>query len=385
MISSKSIKYNNGQLTASETFPDAVIDAFAKQSAKSAPAKNTQESANTIIPLERSKTLIVEALSQFDLELGQKAQEILNDPARLNLKTVEPGQSRMMRSRAAGLTQEDVDKSGMATPASHINPDFPRDDNPEAFAIIDYEYDQTISGTIYLAHELGHAIADDYQNEAGFSYRDNPTHMNETQAYLTQHIAYDYLRNHSDTEISNAADIEYQKEMTNYFGEYPLSLSALDAVQQAQAGATIIPNEIFQSRFGNDWKNVIAQDENASGIYEAMSALQIAPDAEGQEQALSTLQNEAGRLHGRSTSILVASGIVSNLDTQSDGLKKQATDAVLGRYGPQDINNALARIGFETPEALEKFAEQTVTQAVFPQMTTVPTQDGIKAEANDIT
>ncbi len=56
-----------------------------------------------------------------------------------------------------------------------------------------------------LAHELGHAIADDNLREAGYTYRDKKRHMEETQAYFVQHILYDYLARHEDPGISDAA------------------------------------------------------------------------------------------------------------------------------------------------------------------------------------
>jgi hypothetical protein len=64
-----------------------------------------------------------------------------------------------------------------------------------------------------MAHEMGHSIADDYQRQAGNSYRDNPEHINEMQAYLTQNILWDYLRKHPDQAIADAAEKHFSSTM----------------------------------------------------------------------------------------------------------------------------------------------------------------------------
>ena len=46
---------------------------------------------------------------------------------------------------------------------------------------------------VYLAHELGHALADDIQQENGRSFRDYSWDEQEQQAYFVQHIVSRHL------------------------------------------------------------------------------------------------------------------------------------------------------------------------------------------------
>jgi hypothetical protein len=186
--------------------------------------------------LEESKNLITAAMQDFDPKLGDKAREIfktahynngeadenlasefrsypyddappneenpfldknyrldVSSDQRWNLTPAPPGQCRLMRCLAA----ESEQKAWTETAYDPANP------NPHA--IIEYQFDGTIDAVVHMAHELGHAIADDYGREAGNTYKDNPGHIAEMQAYLTQHILYDYLKRHPDKTIAAAA------------------------------------------------------------------------------------------------------------------------------------------------------------------------------------
>src|SRR5690606_13806267 len=123
-------------------FPDAVIDALASEARPgtadlfaahlAAPEKFGQTDkllvTNSAIPLEKSKELIIDALHGFDPKLRQKANDILNDRARLNIRDVPPGDCRVMQCRPAESTIEGAE-------------------NPLPYAVIDYEYDNTIGTT----------------------------------------------------------------------------------------------------------------------------------------------------------------------------------------------------------------------------------------------
>lgn len=201
-------------------FPDKVAHPII-----SAVRLNSSEMAQSEAPgtqcvsLERAKTLIANALHATSEELGARAAELLNNPARLNLLEVAPGACQMMRCRASLLSAEDVEKSHDALKAIGIEPpapealreEFRQFDNPEDYAVIDYEYDGTLDGLVYLAHELGHALADDLQREAGFTHRDNPGHIEEVQAYIIQHAVYQHLTcNPSiNSDLADAAEAHY--------------------------------------------------------------------------------------------------------------------------------------------------------------------------------
>jgi hypothetical protein len=209
-------------------FPDAVITPFVDQARRLMPnlfgASRAPESAPSIpeprFSLEEAKKLVIAALDKFDPGLGRKAKEIMDDPARWNLEEVPPGQSRMQRCLPA------------QSPATKYDPA-----NPLPYAVIDYHFDGTIDGVIYLAHELGHAIADDYTREAGHSYRDTPQHLGELQAYFVQHIVYDHLARHRNPEIADAARRYFSAMMAQNIGHFPVALEALGA--QRRQGSSV--------------------------------------------------------------------------------------------------------------------------------------------------
>lgn len=220
-------------------FPDVVVDAFVTQekdggAAEPAAMPPTGTAAGRRFSVDESKALIVAALNGFDAEMGLRAQEILataqvrdtgvavtafnvaadDNPflksdyrldvaegSRWNISLVEPGQARLMRCLPADSPQREV-VPGYFDPA-----------NPHSHAVIELHFDGTMNGVAYMAHELGHAMADDCQREAGNSFRDNPAHLAETQAYLVQHIVYDALRRHSDPGVAQAAQAHYAATM----------------------------------------------------------------------------------------------------------------------------------------------------------------------------
>ena len=137
------------------------------------------------IPLEMAKETIISALNDFDPILGRRAAEILHNEGRLNAIEVAMPRTSMMACRPAGISIADLKSMDMHMPdfEDRFAPDFIRQDNPEDYAIIDYEYDGSEASLKYLAHELGHAIADDMQREQGRSFRDYSLDDLEKQAY----------------------------------------------------------------------------------------------------------------------------------------------------------------------------------------------------------
>ncbi|MEM9469782.1 MAG: hypothetical protein AAF988_06425 [Pseudomonadota bacterium] len=163
------------------------------------------------IPLETAKRAIIGGLNEFCPELGSRAAEILTDSVRANIHIVDNGKGQMMACRPAGITLQDLQDLGIYTsPEQHAelfdNERFPQTNTDNDFAIVDFEYDGTTGSVIYLAHETGHAIADDLQREYGISFRDfiidnpedpnNPAPQLEKQAYFVQAIVERHLHEH---------------------------------------------------------------------------------------------------------------------------------------------------------------------------------------------
>ena len=88
------------------------------------------------ISIEQSCQLVVDAFSCFDKKLGDYAAEVLADPARRIFTKVEPG-------KAVGCCS------------------LPGQEDNNSHSIIHYQYDETISDAVYIAHELGHALSGD--------------------------------------------------------------------------------------------------------------------------------------------------------------------------------------------------------------------------------
>ena len=149
------------------------------------------------IPLKEAKSLIISALDQFDQDLGRRAASILGSAERLNIIEVTQAKPRMMqRCRFAKSTLKDVKAAREYIPniSEEFGPHFTRQDNPTDHAIIDYEYNGTALSIIHLAHELGHAIADDIHIENGRSAKKYSPKEHERQAYFIQQIVSSYLK-----------------------------------------------------------------------------------------------------------------------------------------------------------------------------------------------
>ena len=142
------------------------------------------------IPLQDAKALIINALSEYHPALGSKAAEVLYNHERLNIVEAPEPITGMMQCRPMGMDREYLEKFDMVIDdfQEKYGPHFTTQLNPDEAAIIDYEYVGTPSSVVYLAHELGHAIADDLQIANGYSFKDFKDSEAEEQAYLVQSI-----------------------------------------------------------------------------------------------------------------------------------------------------------------------------------------------------
>lgn len=372
MINAAAKKYaatapSSPESEAGTYFPDAVIDALASEARSvtadlfAAHLADPEKFGRTdkflvtksALPLEKSKELIINALHGFDPKLGQKADEILNDPARLNIRDVPPGNCKVMQCRPAESTIEGAE-------------------NPLPYAVIDYEYDHTIGTAIYLAHELGHAIADDYLRESGHSYRDTPVHMIETQAYLVQHIVYDALKTHTDPEIASQTRNFAVGDMFRNIYDLSLSLASMDALHASQNGQTINPAVIFGNRVGQNWEKFVENHSSAGRIFDAISTLADTKDPD----AVTILENEFKRLHDRPAGILTTAGLVACLRGQDQETKTAVSEMLLGRNGPKDIREILAAAGIKDEKQLQNLAQSALQSSASSLKNIVPRQTG---------
>lgn len=150
----------------------------------------------TYIPLDDAKKIIVTALGQFDPTLGTHAAEILYSDEQANIAEVPERRTGMMMCRPRGLTLKDVRAMDMFIPgfAKKFGPRFKRQDNPADHAIVDFEYDGSHGSVVWLAHEVGHALADRAQADNGHGFKNFSTDAMEGQAYFVQHIVAQYMK-----------------------------------------------------------------------------------------------------------------------------------------------------------------------------------------------
>jgi hypothetical protein len=208
----------------------------------------------------------------------------INEGTHWNLQPVPPGQCQLMRCLPAESEKSQYDPA-----------------NPHPYAVIEFQYDCTIDSVVYMAHEIGHAIADDYGLEAGHTYQDNPSHIKEMQAYLVQHIIHDHLQNHTDPSIADAASSQFKSTMRK--------------------------------------------------------SIQDLPDNSGMEE--------------RPMSLLTSLGFYNHIKDMKVEDKRQASENLLGRHGPKNINQVLAEADIKDPAVIKSWAEKTV-DTVFGKKTNQP-------------
>ncbi len=302
-------------------FPDSVVQPF--MNALPVFAENfivpfSTSSSPVRFTLQEANALIVEAFTDFHPRLGEHAAALfataqynprpaqdfrrsdyaldIEDGSRWNIHDVPSGTSpRLMRSLPAFSERSEFDPP-----------------NPHRHAVIEFDFDGAIDSVIYMAHEAGHAIADDnIVKPEGYRAGDNrdPVHMLETQAYLAQHIVYDYLKCSTDPAIADEARTHYLATMKS----------------------------------------------NIYLAFEAANAVDAKPGAVRDQ----VIEN----LHFRPMALLTADSIFQHVATQSVQMREWASDVVLGRYGPKDIGQVFAAIGIETPQQIAALTAKSFRHA----------------------
>lgn len=236
--------FNQGGLNPGLDYAPGPLTASMLQAAAASPLPQSQDTelSDIRIPLAEARWIIIAAFTSYDPALGRRAEALLasavykggeadlaleahyraqphdhtgpagDNPylrpdyqidvtpgARWDISPVAPGQGRLMRCLPAGAARTAYDPP-----------------NPYGQAVIEFEYDGTINSVIYMAHEAGHALADDTLRQAGHDYRRNPSHLPEIQAYMLQNVMYDYLINRQDDPaLAAAAQAHFAATMTD--------------------------------------------------------------------------------------------------------------------------------------------------------------------------
>ena len=347
-----------------EYFPDSVVDpfvksvrgvmpgAFQKTLADPAAFAAMKDGARDIavidpatgkprpLSLDESKALVVAALKNYDPALGAKAETILND--RLQIRNFSDVPKKDLQQQyvpiGAKTKQGKVDPHG-----GNIRYDF---------------LNGTIDDPVMLAHETGHAIADDYIRERGLAssnFRDN---IPETQAYFIQNIVYDYLRNKQpDAGIRAAADRHFTATMSRNVYNLAISDVARDAQTALNEGRDFNAGDALTARLGPGWKDYKWARDVRDKINAAQRASKDPAVSDAHRKtALDKLDVEARYMHGRPMSILTARALLTKAQGQDDATKQRVNDMLMGRQGLQNIVSTMSADGIDSADQMKKQA-----------------------------
>ncbi|PZO82634.1 MAG: hypothetical protein DI626_09965 [Micavibrio aeruginosavorus] len=156
---------------------------------------NNNCNSDKYVPLDAAKNLIIAALYQYHPELADRAADIFEREGHTIIDNPERV-TGMMQCRPAGAEVITDENHDMYISEEDFNarfgPNFTERGNIREHAVIDYEYLGTPNSILYLAHEMGHAIADDIQREKGLTHKDFKWPQQEEQAYFVQSIVSHY-------------------------------------------------------------------------------------------------------------------------------------------------------------------------------------------------
>jgi hypothetical protein len=312
------------------------------------------------ISYEKSKELILSALEKFDPALARKAKEIFDagydDAGRKNfiedlsapsltesgsrwrLRQVPPGQMHIMRSIEAKSEKTELDPQ-----------------NPNEKSVIQFEYDGTVNSTVYLAHELGHSMADDFiRDDAGNKFGNNPKHLDEFQAYFIQNIVAEDLKRNADPVLARAAKEHFDATMATNLCQLPLGLAAISAQKNENSGHS---EEILKNWFNKDWATYApaqkaAQDIEKEKIDSKSKYIKTNPQK--------NIEDNIARLHARPASFLLAASLAARLQDASPDERRKTSETLLGKNGPQNICDVLATAGIRTTADAQNLCRATM-------------------------
>lgn len=274
---------------------------------------------------EESCNLVIEAFTDFHPKLGEKAKEVIQNQNRWKVKKTSIGEAK-----------------GCCHPANC-------ETNSTPYAIIEYEYDETINDAVYIAHELGHLIADDFMNKAGFSYSDGKRHMNEVQAFFTQHILYAYLSKHPDTRLKQVGQSHFIGEITRSLYSLPIGIGALEAEKAAIKNTSAVDvktvyESVLEQWLGDRWTQY-------------NRAVRLANEIQDPRK-----RDDWGicNLHQHPMASIIATGVFTVMHDMSANKKQEMIDALLNLEGPKGINDIFEAICNESGLNMQQIANLSI-------------------------
>lgn len=274
---------------------------------------------------EQSHELVISALKRFDPTLGQRASDAMKDSSRWNTGNTKAGNA-----------------SGCCYPAN-------TPDNNNPFAVIHYEYDGTINDPVYIAHELGHLLADDGINAAGFSCYDSRSHMAEVQAFFVQCVLYDDLINSDDLDLRKACVQHYIGEMSRNLYDISIGVASFEADHIARGAEN--EAEVSRSyeagimqRLGTSWRSYdkavfVARDIN---------------DPEARDQ------KGMSNIHQHAMASALATGLFWIAKQMSADDRSEFIDSLMGRNGPKSLSEVVKIAQDKTGLSLTEIADQSM-------------------------
>lgn len=340
MLSTSSEKYAYGIAAAEDergfflpgVVIDSVLDTIKPHAATLFAARLRQERSGEAIPsltqhqlliadphieFAKSKQLVLAALRHFGSGLGEQAETLLNAPERWQTTPTDPG-------RASGYC---------AAPYTR--------DNPEPYAVVTYNYDQTINDPIYIAHELGHLLACYHAKEIGSHPK---SHMSEIQAFLLQFILYDNVIHHQEnSSLQKAAQEHFNGEIIRSIYALPVALATLEAERsltkddnQEQAVTTYAT--ILYGWLGEHWR----------GFHQAKLACEQIMDSDARDHTIVAL-------HKHPSAAIIAAGLFAF--AKQSNQRQQVLDATFGLASHQGLVQVLEKIGVTSQAELNRMIQ----------------------------
>lgn len=348
--------------TVGRYFPDSVVEKLAVEARKIAPQVfEAHRALGEDMPLnghgkdipdppfsiEESKKLVIDAFRAFDEDLAARAEKIINDPRRCVLRDLDslgPKDIRQMQCQPAET-----------------------EDNPGKFAVVRLDYDGTINDAVYLAHEVGHAIADEMVRKAEFKHDDTKAHMHEIQSHLLQHAMYDHLSKHDDPAVRQGAEKHFALEMTRYLYHLPVGLAAQDEQ----------PEQVFSDWLGENWRDYDAATEIAD---------KNAAAAQGDKKAQERLDDRKDFMHAHPLGAIMGLALYKHIQQPENAAQKQDVIAsLMGKNGPTRITDVLDAAGVDNAAKLDTLAKNTMSgiAASVPGLKSAVLESSFIAGGND--